>query len=53
MEYNPPGGVVGALVARLFGESPEQEMDEDLGRLKQTLEAGEIATVTGQPSGRA
>ena len=51
-KYEPPGGAVGALVAKLFGENPEQQVDEDLRRLKQVLEAGEIATTKGQPSGR-
>jgi uncharacterized membrane protein len=53
MEYNPPGGILGALVARLFGEAPDQKMEEDLWRLKQVLEAGEVATTAGQPMGSA
>lgn len=51
LEFNPPGGVIGAAVAKLFGESPEQQMDEDLRRLKAILEAGEIPTTEGQPQG--
>ncbi len=51
LEYNPPGGMLGALGARLFGEAPEQQIDEDLGRLKQLLETGELATTAGQPAG--
>ena len=53
MKYDPPGGAVGAAVARLFGENPEQQIDEDLRRFKQVMESGEIATTAGQPSGRA
>jgi uncharacterized membrane protein len=53
LQYNPPGGKAGAAVARLFGEEPNQTIREDLRRLKQLLEAGEIATTDGQPSGRA
>ena len=42
MEYNPLGGVVGATIAKLFGEEPEQQMDDDLRRFKQVLEVGEV-----------
>ncbi len=52
-EYNPPGGVFGALAAKLFGEAPEQQVEDDLMRLKQVLEAGELATTEGQPAGRS
>jgi uncharacterized membrane protein len=51
MEYNPPGGVIGATVAKLFGEEPEQQIGDDLRRFKQLMEAGEIATTEGQPVG--
>ena len=53
LQYNPPAGALGALVAHFFGEEPGQQIDEDLHRLKQLLEAGEIPTTDGQPSGRA
>lgn len=53
LKYDPPAGVIGAAVARLFGESPAQQIDEDLRRFKQLMEAGEVATTTGQSSGRA
>ncbi|MFO7276717.1 MAG: SRPBCC family protein [Pseudomonadota bacterium] len=52
MQYDPPGGVLGAMAARLFGEEPELQVREDLRRFKQMLEAGEIPTTRGQPSGR-
>lgn len=52
LKYDPPGGVVGAAVAKLFGENPEQQIDEDLRRFKQVMETGETATTEGQPSGR-
>lgn len=51
MEYNPPGGVVGSAIAKLFGEEPEQQIEDDLRRFKQLMEAGEIATTEGQPVG--
>lgn len=51
MQYDPPAGVLGASVAKLFGSEPTQQVSADLRRLKQVLEAGEIATVEGQSSG--
>ncbi|HEU4996968.1 MAG TPA: SRPBCC family protein [Gemmatimonadaceae bacterium] len=39
IEYEPPAGGVGAAVAKLFGEEPGQQLRDDLGRLKQALEA--------------
>jgi uncharacterized membrane protein len=52
LQYNPPGGRIGAIVARLFGEEPRQTIREDLRRFKRLLEAGEIPTTKGQSSGR-
>lgn len=52
IEYNPPGGVVGDAIAKLFGEEPQQQIGDELRRFKMLMEAGEIATTEGQPSGR-
>ena len=52
MQYNPPGGSMGAAIARLFGEEPGQQLRNDLRTFKQMMETGEIASVEGQPSGR-
>ncbi|MDQ3803520.1 MAG: SRPBCC family protein [Acidobacteriota bacterium] len=52
LKYDPPGGALGAAVARLFGENPEQQISEDLRRFKQLMEAGEASTTEGQPSER-
>ena len=52
MEYAPPAGQLGAIIAKLFGEEPDQQIGEDLYRFKQMMEAGEVATIEGQPSGR-
>jgi uncharacterized membrane protein len=40
------GGKLAALVAVLMGEEPSQQVESDLRRLKQILEAGEVATGT-------
>jgi len=52
IEYNPPGGALAATIAKLFGEEPKQQIGDDLRRFKMLMEAGEIATIEGQPSGR-
>jgi len=38
LRYYPPTGRVGAAVAELFGEAPDQQLAEDLQRLKRALE---------------
>ena len=50
--YRNPGGKVGQAFAKLFGREPEQTVREDLRRFKSLIEAGEIPTVVGQPSGK-
>ncbi|BAT55066.1 cyclase/dehydrase [Nostoc sp. NIES-3756] len=52
LEYNLPGGGLTAAIAKLFGEEPEQQIGDELRRFKMLMEAGEIATTQGQPSGR-
>lgn len=52
MQYNPPAGMLGAVIASLWGKEPGQQVEEDLHRLKQIMEAGEIPTTAGQPRGR-
>jgi uncharacterized membrane protein len=52
MQYNPPGGRLGAALAKIFGEEPNQTVREDLRHFKQLMETGEIPTTEGQPSGR-
>lgn len=53
LSYEPPGGIVGSWLAKLFGEEPEIQVEDDLRRFKQMMEAGEIATVSGQPTGQS
>jgi len=40
MKYSPPGGRIGAAIAKMFGDSVAKEMSEDLFRLKNLLETG-------------
>ncbi len=51
LQYAPPGGTVGAWLATLLGRAPSQTLREDLRRLKQLLEAGELAQA-GKSAGR-
>jgi uncharacterized membrane protein len=52
LEYRPVAGSLGAAVARLFSEEPDRQIEEDLRRFKQIMEAGEAPTIEGQPRGR-
>jgi uncharacterized membrane protein len=42
--YDPPGGVVGKLIAKMFQREPAIQARRDLRRFKQLMETGEIAT---------
>lgn len=42
LTYEPPAGAIGALVAKLFGEEPGQQVMSDLRRFKQIMEVGEV-----------
>jgi len=46
LQYAPPAGKAGALIAYLFGRAPSQTIREDLRHFKQLLEAGEIPRAT-------
>ena len=52
MHYAIPGGSVGALIAKLFGEEPAMQIKDDLRRFKQIVETGEIARSDGAPEGQ-
>jgi len=51
LEYKAPAGPIARALASLVGWGPEQVVRETLRHLKQLLEAGEIPTTKGQPSG--
>ena len=42
MRYAPPGGRIGAAMLRLLHREPGQQIAEDLRRLKQIIETGEV-----------
>ena len=39
LQYHPPGGKLGAWVAWVFGEEPSVQVDSDLRRFKELMEA--------------
>lgn len=49
--YHMPGGVLGKAAATLFGESPDQQVNDDLRRFKQLLETGQVLRSDGSPEG--
>jgi len=53
LAYRPPAGTAGAVVARLTGEEPAQQLRDDLMRFKREQELGFSPTTQGQSSGRA
>jgi uncharacterized membrane protein len=42
MRYDPPGGVVSATIAKLFGESGQEVVTRDLLAFKNVMEIGEV-----------
>ncbi len=51
MQYDPIGGAVGAKIVKLFDKEPAQEIRTSLRKFKALMEAGEVPTTGGQPSG--
>jgi uncharacterized membrane protein len=49
LQYAPPGRRAGVLLASMLGREPSQTIREDLRRVKQLLEAGEIARAKPEP----
>ena len=47
LHYRPPLGVLGKLVAPLFAREPSRQIEDDLRRFKQIMEAGEVARTHG------
>lgn len=51
LEYDPPGGALGAMVAKLTRDSAGSQVYDALHRFKALMEAGEIPTIEGQSVG--
>ena len=50
VDWRPPGGELGRIVARLFGSDPSIRTRRELKRLKMLLETGEVATAANRRS---
>lgn len=51
LEYDPPGGKIGAAIAKLTRDSAASQIYDALRRFKALMEAGEIPTTEGQSVG--
>ncbi|HEX5324597.1 MAG TPA: SRPBCC family protein [Capsulimonadaceae bacterium] len=52
MDYMPPAGPLGAMVARMFGEEPAMQIEEDLCRFKMLMEEGPAELEAAPPAGK-
>jgi uncharacterized membrane protein len=52
LKYDPPGGAVAAAFAKLFGEDPGSQIEEELRRFKQLMETGEVPRTNGKSRAR-
>ncbi|WP_336213877.1 SRPBCC family protein [Nonomuraea sp. LPB2021202275-12-8] len=50
-QYGMPGRTLGAAIARMLGEHPEQQIRDDLRRFKQVMETGEVLRSDASPEG--
>lgn len=53
LRYSIPMGRAGSAFARLFGEEPHQQVEDDLRRFKQVMETGEVVRSDGSPEGHS
>ena len=51
LDYDLPAGRLGAKVARMLGEDPHQQVEDDLRRFKQVVETGEVVRSSATPEG--
>jgi uncharacterized membrane protein len=52
LTYDPPGGPLGAAIAKLTGEEPATQTSHDLRRFKQVMETGEVVVSDATVGGR-
>jgi hypothetical protein len=50
-EYGPPGGDLGAAAEKLMGRDLATQLSDDLRRLKQRIETGQVVRSEGAPDG--
>jgi uncharacterized membrane protein len=47
LSYEPPAGKLGVAFAKLLGEEPSKQVADDLRRLKQVMDSGDVAPTSG------
>jgi uncharacterized membrane protein len=52
LDVDPPGGGIGRALGRMLSPITKQQVQEDLRRFKNLIEAGEIPTIVGQSAGK-
>ncbi|MBA3444683.1 MAG: SRPBCC family protein [Gemmatimonadales bacterium] len=52
LSYEPPAGKLGAAVARLLGEEPTKQVADDLRRLKQVMDSGDVIAASRATAAR-
>jgi uncharacterized membrane protein len=53
LRIEPPSGVLGSVLKKLFGKAPAWVAERALGNMKSLLEAGELPSLAHNPSARA
>jgi uncharacterized membrane protein len=48
INYQPPAGKLGAVIAKMFGEEPSQQVEEELERFKQLMKSGDTEDQTSK-----
>jgi uncharacterized membrane protein len=51
LNYEPPAGRLGVVLARFLGEEPGQQIEDDLNSLKQLMESGDMPATLVPPTG--
>jgi len=51
LNYEPPAGRLGRMIAKLMGEEPGQQIKDDLRKFKQIMETGEVVLSGGGSDG--
>jgi uncharacterized membrane protein len=44
LRWEPPAGIAGYAIAKIFGEEPSQQVEDDLCRFKEVLEGGQVSS---------
>jgi uncharacterized membrane protein len=53
LRLEPPSGVLGSVLGKLFGKAPAWVIDRALRNMKSLLEAGEVPSLKNNPAARA